>query len=79
MYASQLHRIYTIHRFFSLKKRASISVLSHRLNVSRSALFRDLEELKDIGAPLDYCAFSRKHYYHTHFQMSFEEFFKKVT
>lgn len=78
MNASQLHRIYTIHRFFALKKRASISVLSHRLNVSRATLFRDLEVLKDIGAPLDYCAFSRKHYYHTHFQMSFEEFFKKV-
>lgn len=53
MNASQLHRSYTIHRFFAFKKRASTCVLSHRLNVSRATLFRDLEVLKDIGAPLD--------------------------
>ena len=79
MNASQLRRIYTIHRFFNRKKKASTSVLSHRLNVSRATLFRDLEVLKDIGAPIGYCAFTRKHYYRTHFQMSLEEFLKKVT
>lgn len=78
MELSQVNRIYTLHRFFSTKKNIASHELCKRLKVSRATLFRDLEMLKDIGAPIDYCAFTRKYYYRTHFQMTLEEFLKKV-
>lgn len=36
---------------------------SQKLNISRSQLLQDLKELKELGAPVDYCHISQSYHY----------------
>ena len=36
---------------------------SQKLNVSRSQLLQDLKELKELGAPVDFCRITQSYYY----------------
>ena len=77
MNSLQINRIYILHRFLSVKKVPS-KELCKRLEVSRATLFRDLDILKDIGAPIAYCKLTKIHYYQEDFQISRAEFFEKM-
>jgi predicted DNA-binding transcriptional regulator YafY len=52
--------------------------MAQKLGISRATLFRDLDLLKSIGAPVRYCRISQIHYYEEDFHMSREEFFEKI-
>ena len=36
---------------------------SQKLNISRSQLLQDLKELKELGAPVDYCPVAHSYHY----------------
>jgi predicted DNA-binding transcriptional regulator YafY len=47
---------------------------SQKLNVSRSQLLQDLKELKELGAPVDFCRLTQSYYYtrECHVSLNFE-------
>ena len=64
-----LRRIYTIHRLLALRTKVNPKKLSLRLNVSRATVFRDLEILRDIGATISYCYFTKIYFYNADFKI----------
>ena len=78
MSKSKLLRIYTIHRCLVTKRKIFPRKMAKNLGISRATLFRDLDVLKSIGAPVRYCRISQIHYYEEDFHMSKEEFFEKI-
>jgi len=78
MSKSKLLRVYSLHRFLSNKKRVFARRTAQKLGISRTILFRDLDLLKSIGAPVRYCRIRQIHYYEKDFHMSREEFFEKI-
>ncbi len=42
-----------------------------RLNLTRSALYRRLDDLKSVGAPIKYCRNSKSFYYDEPFRLPF--------
>lgn len=78
MSKSKLLRVYSQHRFLSNKKRVFTRNMAQKLGISRATLFRDLDLLKSIGAPVRYCRISQIHYYEQDFHMSREGFFDKI-
>jgi len=78
MNSLQISRIYTLHRFLATKRKLIPKAVAKKIGVSRSTLFRDLDILKDIGAPITYCKLTKIHYYTEDFQMSRAEFFEKL-
>ncbi len=45
------------------KATGSTEEFSQKLNISRSQLLQDLKEMKELGAPVDYCHTSRSYLY----------------
>jgi len=78
MSKKQLLRIYTLHRFLAAKKRIPTSQLCKRIEVSRATLFRDIDILKSIGAPVSYCYLTRIHQYTAEFELTLEELVEKI-
>ncbi len=61
-----LERIHLLRRLDGLIQRKATGMpceLADRLNVSRASLFRYLNELKNLGAPLEYCRLRRSYFY----------------
>jgi predicted DNA-binding transcriptional regulator YafY len=79
MLISQSYRIYIMHRHFAMKKKISTAVFIRRLKVSRPTIFRDFIKLKELGAPIVYCSFSKKHHYSTDFNLNCDEFSDRLT
>ena len=75
MSKSKLLRIYTIHRCLVTKRKIFPRKMAKNLGISRATLFRDLDVLKSIGAPVRYCRISQ---IRRDFHMSKEEFFEKI-
>ncbi len=50
-----------------IRRRATGSAreFSRKINISESQLFMELKEMKELGAPIDYCHRSRSYYYKT--------------
>ena len=63
---SLLKYIYRLKQMDDLIRRKATGTpeeFSQRLNISRSQLLQDLKELKELGAPVDYCHASQCYYY----------------
>ncbi len=45
--------------------------LARRLNVSKSTLFRYLNELRNFGAPIAFCTEERYYFYESEFELQF--------
>lgn len=45
--------------------------LADRLHVSKSTLFRYLNELRNFGAPIGYCTQAKHYYYEAEFELRF--------
>lgn len=78
MSKSKQLRIYSLHLFLATERKISPRKMAQKFGVSRATLFRDLDLLKSIGAPVRYCRISQIHYYEEDFHMSREEFFEKI-
>ncbi len=56
-----------IHNLIRTKSTGSPKELAERLEISRSALFRYMEDLKTLGATIQYCRFRQSYYYEENF------------
>src|SRR5688572_25468499 len=43
-----------------------------KLNISQSQLFQDIKEMKQLGAPIAYCATRRSYYYERNCRLVFD-------
>ncbi len=43
--------------------------LARRLDISRASVFRYINELKGVGAPIQYCKSRESYYYEEHFEL----------
>ena len=43
--------------------------LASRLEISRASVFRYINELKGVGAPIQYCKVRQSYYYEGHFEL----------
>lgn len=46
--------------------------LARRLGVSRASVFRYLNELKSVGAPIQYCKVRQSYFYEYHFELEWQ-------
>ena len=46
--------------------------LARRLGVSRASVFRYLNELKSVGAPIQYCKVRPRYFYEYHFELEWQ-------
>lgn len=74
----EIQRIYNIHRLLALNAKVNPQKLSQRLRVSRATVFRDLDKLKDIGAPISYCYITKIHFYNADFELTMEDLIDKL-
>lgn len=77
MSKKQLLRIYALHRYLSIQKYIPSKQLCRRLEVSRATLFRDIEILKSMGAPVSYCYVMKAHHYTEKFSLTKAELLEK--
>ncbi len=54
MSKSKQFRIYSLHLFLATERKISTRKMAQKLGISRATLFRDLDLLKSIGAPVRY-------------------------
>lgn len=53
------------------KSTGSPSQLAQRLGVSEATIYRYIQELKDMGAPIKYCRERQSYRYESEFQLEF--------
>lgn len=69
--------ILRIDQLVNLKATGSPLELSKRLGISERSLYNHIETMKNLGAPIKYCRYTRRYYYES--QGRFEIGFKNVT
>ncbi|MXV50387.1 HTH domain-containing protein [Pedobacter sp. HMF7647] len=58
-----IKRIEAVDFLISARKTGTPTSFARRLNISERALYRLLEEMKELGAPISYCKLRRSYYY----------------
>lgn len=68
-----IERFRRIHTLIRLKATGAPEELSEKIGISESMLYEYLKEMKELGAPIDYCKHRRSYYYgyETELQMRF--------
>lgn len=65
----QLQRLKRIDQLIRLKATGTANDLAKRLDISRSSVFRLLDDLKGFGAPIIYCRNQKMFMYKESFQL----------
>ena len=78
-FLDNLDRIQRLHALIRRKATGAPHQLAHRLDVSRATVYRYLEELKALGAPLAYCRLRQTYYYENDFDLVFQVISKNET
>ncbi|MHA8053345.1 hypothetical protein [Aquirufa sp. Wall-65K1] len=68
----QLERLHRIHRLIQHESTGSAASLAEHLQMSPRQLNSYLEVLKDMGAPITFCAFSKSYKYSSPVKFDFE-------
>lgn len=58
-----IERVRRIHKLIRLKATGTPENLSEKVGISVSMLYEYLKEMKELGAPIEYCKFRRSYYY----------------
>jgi predicted DNA-binding transcriptional regulator YafY len=74
-YLLQLERI---DRLIRLKATGTPGKLAQKLNVSERTLYNRLEDLKDLGAQIEYCKDNQSFRYKNHFDAPLSDIAKKI-
>ena len=56
-------RLQAMDKLIQLKATGNASEFAQKVALSRSTIYKYLEILKDLGAPIDYCTKRRTYYY----------------
>jgi len=70
-FKEQLLLIKRIHTSVRRKATGSPNEFAHRLTVSKATVHRYINELKNLGAPIDYCKDRKSYYYKEPFELKF--------
>jgi predicted DNA-binding transcriptional regulator YafY len=70
-----LNRACQIHELIKQQKTGSLREFAKRLKISKSQLYENIQELKSLGAPIEYCR-NRKTFYYSE-QIVFYAGYKK--
>ncbi|MEL6274032.1 MAG: HTH domain-containing protein [Bacteroidota bacterium] len=68
----RIRLVQRIDRLIRLKSAGTPKEFATKLNISRSTLYRLLEELKEFGAPIRYCRRNQHFYYEKDFVLNFD-------
>lgn len=68
-----IQRVHRIHNLIRRKATGTPEEFSEKMGISVSMLYEYLKEMKELGAPIEYCKFRRSYHYpcETDFQMGF--------
>ena len=59
----QIKRIEEVHKLIEKKETGDVNVFAKKLNISKQNLFDILDELKELGAPIEYDSLARSYFY----------------
>lgn len=68
-FSEQLRIIVRLHQLIKRKGTGTPERLAFRLNLSRASTFRYINEMKSLGAPIQYCRFKQTYYYERQFEL----------
>lgn len=71
-FIEQLLLLRRLHNLVQRKATGSSEELMEKLNVSKSGLYRQLELLKNLGAPVRYDRAEQRYYYASEFEWQWE-------
>lgn len=71
-FIEQLLLLRRLHDLVRLRATGSTPELMEKLNVSKSGLYRQLELLKNLGAPIRYDRAEQRYYYAAEFEWQWE-------
>ena len=63
-----------LHHLISRKATGCPESCAKKLNISRSALYRYLDNLKYYGAPIHYCQHRKSFVYESEFELNFDKY-----
>ncbi|MEL6656798.1 MAG: HTH domain-containing protein [Bacteroidota bacterium] len=66
---SKIGTLYRLHQLIRHRMTGNSRQLAEQLHVSKSTLFRYLNELKSLGAPIAFCNQGRHYYYESDFEL----------
>ena len=67
----KLQTLIRLHSLINQRATGDSIQLARRLNVSKSTLFRYLNELRNFGAPIAFCTEERHYFYEEEFELQF--------
>jgi len=70
-FVEQLRMIQRLDALIRRKSTGSPKQLAGRLNVSRASLYRYLNELRNLGAHVEYCSNRGSYFYNEPFELDF--------
>lgn len=68
-----------IDQLIRLKATGTPSSLAERLNISEASLFRIINEMKELDAPISYCIASQSYFYETPVSFRFGFYGRELT
>jgi len=75
----QIELLQRIHQLIELSSTGSPEQFAKYLGISESRLYRIIEEMKDLGAPVDYSRQYGTYYYTEPFEMNISCTFRRLT
>lgn len=73
----QMERLERLHHLIRRKATGRPEELAEKLGVSRRTVFKLLEVLKELGAPVEYCGHRQSYYYDAEVKFRFEFIVRK--
>ncbi len=71
-FLDQLEMLQRVDQLIRRKATGTPTDLASRLAVSRASVFRYINDLRDFGAPVEYCRFRESYYYSQDYTLSFD-------
>lgn len=62
-FTKYIERLKRMDQLIRLKATGDSKVFANKLGISRSMLMEYLREMRDLGAEIEYCRYSRRYYY----------------
>lgn len=70
-FLNQLNILKRLDQLIRLKSTGTPEALAKRMSVSRASIYRHLDTLKGLGAPIEYCKTSSTFFYSEDFLLKF--------
>jgi predicted DNA-binding transcriptional regulator YafY len=68
---NQINTLKRLDQLVRMKSTGTTEVLAKKISLSRASIYRYLDALKDLGAPIEYCKINRTFFYAEEFLLKF--------